>query len=76
MSDTSEKMLTRRAAVEYIRKELGIPISKSTIDKSRMLHGKPQPDGFYGNRELFSEPTLRAYALSIVTTKPTKLIDE
>ena len=76
MPNQPGKMLTRRDVPPYVRAKFGIPVTKSTIDKSRMKYDEPKPDGFYGNKELFTEPTIDEFALSLVTKEPAKLIAE
>jgi hypothetical protein len=71
MQELSKKYLTRRQAVVHIREKYGVPVSKSTIDKR-----PPKPDAYYGNRELFTEPTLKKYAGALISDKPNRLLDD
>jgi hypothetical protein len=61
MSQQIEKLFTRK---------FGIPVSGSTIDKR-----PPQPDRFYGKKQLYSGATLDAYALTLIREKPGKVIE-
>jgi hypothetical protein len=66
-------LLTRKEIPEFIRKEFGIPVAKSTVDKKRMNGEGPKPTGFYGKTELFT-PEVREWALKrLFSDKPTKL---
>lgn len=64
-------LLTRREIPDFIRQSLGVPIHKSTVDKTRMRDTGLKPAGFYGRTELFSRPDVRAWALTLFTDKPT-----
>ncbi len=64
----AERFYTRDEAIQIIREKTGAPISKSTIDKRG-----PTPDRWYGNRCLYTEPTLMTWAQSIISDKPSKL---
>jgi hypothetical protein len=66
-------LLTRRDIPEFIRQEIGIPVTKSTVDKTRMYKTGPKPAGFYGKTELFTRPEVKEWALKLFTDKPTKL---
>ena len=41
-----------------------------------MLIGEPQPDKFYGKKELFLEPTLKEYAVRLISDQPVRLVEE
>jgi hypothetical protein len=70
MSQQIEKLFTRKDALNYIKDKFGIPVSGSTIDKR-----PPQPDRFYGKKQLYSGATLDAYALTLIREKPGKVIE-
>lgn len=70
------RYLTRQQLVEFAKRELSIPLSKSKLDKDRMALNDPRPDKFYGRKELFTEETAKRYVLNLVTDKPTKLLPE
>jgi hypothetical protein len=70
------KYITRRGAIPFIREKFGVPLSKSVLDKSRMLTGQPRPDAFYGAKELFTEKTLKEFAQTLISDKPVKLIND
>jgi hypothetical protein len=76
MPELSEKYRTRREAIEYVRTEFGVPLTKSHLDKDRMVNDQPRPDAFYGRKELFTEPTLKKYALKFITDKPNRFLLE
>jgi len=67
MSDA--KLLTRKALIEFLNKEMGIPVTQSTVDKT-----PPRADGYYGRQCLYSEATARAYGRSLVSEEPKKLV--
>jgi hypothetical protein len=71
----SERLLTRQDLIAFIRQKTGIPLSKSYLDKSRMLAGDPQPDGYYGKKELFTEATALEYAQKVLSKSPRKLLE-
>jgi hypothetical protein len=71
MQELSKRFLTRRQAVVHIRETYGVPVSKSTITKR-----PPKADAYYGNRELYTEPTLKKYAGTLISEKPNKLLDD
>jgi hypothetical protein len=74
LPELSKKYRTRREAIEYVRTEFGVPLTKSHLDKDRMTNGDPKPDAFYGRVELFTEPTLKKYALKLITDKPARFL--
>ena len=66
-------LLTRRDAVEFVRNELGIPLTESTLDKKRMKGEGPEPDSYWGKRELFTPKNIRTCALGLLTDEPADL---
>jgi hypothetical protein len=66
-----KKYFTRRQSVTHIREMYGVPVSKSTFDKR-----PPEPDAFYGNRALYTGPTLKKYAGDLITDRPNRLLDD
>ncbi len=67
MSDTKEPLLTRDQIVEVARTELGIPITKSTIEKAAMNGTGPQPAARYEKAFLYERPVVINWARSLVT---------
>jgi hypothetical protein len=70
-------LLTARQAIEFIRNELGIPITKSTCDKLSMLGQGPAVSRYYGKRRLFTRPGLREWSqVALSTREPSILVDD
>jgi hypothetical protein len=72
-SEDDLPLLTRREAIAFIRKELGVPVTKSTLDKKSMQGEGPPIRAYYGKRQLYSRVDLREWAMSLVTDKPAHL---
>jgi hypothetical protein len=60
-------LLTSRAAVEFIREKTGAPLTLSRFHKDRMRGIAPRPTARFGNRDLFAEQPLLAYANALIT---------
>jgi hypothetical protein len=67
-SPNSEPFLTRQQAADYIRDELGRPMSFSTLTKLCALGEGPEPAAWWGRRPLYSRDGLRAWADARTTT--------
>ena len=67
MSNATEPLLTRNQIVEVARTELGIPITKSTIEKAAMNGTGPQPAARYGKAFLYERIVALNWARSLVT---------
>jgi len=67
-SFNSEPFLTRQQAADFIRGELGRPMSFSTLTKLCALGEGPAPTAWWGRRPLYSRDGLRAWADARTTT--------
>jgi len=67
MSEGKEPLLTRDQIVESAREKLGIPITKSTIEKAAMNGTGPQPAARYGKAFLYEERVALAWARTLIT---------
>lgn len=54
-------LLTRFAAAQFLRSELGYPVSKSTLDKLAVTGGGP-PFQTFGRRVVYQRDDLKAWA--------------
>ena len=66
---TDEALLTIQDAVEFIRRETGIPITRSRIEKDSSNGITPKPAATYGRRYLWRRAEMLDYARSLI--KPT-----
>lgn len=66
MSD-SESLLTRDQIVERVREKLGIPITKSTIEKAAMNGTGPVPAQRYGKTLLYTEAAAFTWARTLTS---------
>jgi len=66
-------LLTRRDGARFIRETLGLPLSKSTIDKKAMRGQGPPIAAYWGKRELYSRKALTEWALSHLSNEPKHL---
>jgi hypothetical protein len=57
-----EKYVTRKAGVELVRTTLGIPLSKSTVEKDACLGRGPKPAAKYGSKCLYHPEEFLRYA--------------
>lgn len=62
----SEPLLTREEAVEAIRRELGIPITKRRIDRAASEGTGPAPKAKYGHSFLYEKETVLAWAQTLI----------
>jgi len=66
-------LVTRREGARLIRETLGLPVTKSTIDKKAMRGQGPPVAGYWGRRELYSRRALTEWALSHLSNEPKHL---
>jgi len=74
--DDEFPLLTTDHAIEFIREELGVPVTKSTFEKRVMQGEGPSVARFYGRRKLYSRPALREWGLSLSTSEPAILVPD
>jgi hypothetical protein len=67
MNDTKEPLLTRDQIVECARQEVGIPITKSTIEKAAMNGIGPQPAARYGKTLLYEKKSALDWVRSLIS---------
>jgi len=65
---SSEPFLTRHQAADFIRDELGRPMSFSTLTKLCALGEGPEPAAMWGRRPLYSKDGLKMWADARTTT--------
>jgi hypothetical protein len=65
-----EPYLTRRQGAEYIRQELGIPLSFSTAEKLGALGEFAQPAMWWGRRPLYTRDGLREWVAGRARPRP------
>ena len=73
LSNDGFPLLTRNDGVQFIRDELGIPLSPSLLNKKCMCGEGPDVAGYWGKRELYTRQNLREWALKLFTNKPAHL---
>jgi hypothetical protein len=66
-------LVTRREGARFIRETLGLPVTKSTIDKKAMRGQGPPVAGYWGRRELYTRKALTEWALSHLSDEPKHL---
>jgi hypothetical protein len=66
--------LTRRAASKHLN-DRGVPVKYSTINKMRMLGNGPEPDLYYGRKELFLPETIERWAEEYLLSRKPALLD-
>ena len=62
MSDDEGKYITRREGARLAQDKLGIPLSKSVIDKDAATGRGPKPSALYGRRHLYTVEEFCRYA--------------
>ena len=67
MSTFKEPLLTRDHIVDAAQTELGIPITKSTIDKAAMNGTGPKPAARYGKAFLYEKSVALDWVRSLIT---------
>ena len=73
LNDEDLPLVTRRDGARFIRETLGLPVTKSTIDKKAMRGQGPPVAGYWGRRELYSRKALTEWALSHLSSEPKHL---
>lgn len=66
MTDANEMLLTIHDAVELIRRETGIPITRSRIIKDSANGITPKPAATFGRRYLWRRAEMLEYARSLI----------
>jgi hypothetical protein len=62
--DNPDRLLTRREAAEWVRAELGRPLTFSTLTKLCALGEGPPAFEVWGRRMLYRKADLQAWALA------------
>ena len=73
LSEDAFPLLTRKDGVQFIRDELGIPLSPSLLDKKCMRGEGPDIAGYWGKREMYTRQKLKEWALKLFTEHPAHL---
>jgi hypothetical protein len=68
MTESNTPLITRDQIVERVREKLGIPITKSTIEKAAMHGTGPKPAEKYGKTLLYREADALAWARTLTTS--------
>jgi hypothetical protein len=68
-----EPFLDRQAIPEFLLKEFGLRVPRSTLAKLSALGRGPQPAKFYGRRCLYERNAIRAWARSLMTDAPSRI---
>jgi hypothetical protein len=77
-TNSNERLLTRREAIELVRTELGIPIGLSTFQcgqrklapcNQRSTFAAPAPAARYGRRYLYRPDDIRAWGRRLIATQ-------
>lgn len=66
MNEINEPLLTREQARELVEKQLGIPLSLSTMNKHVMKGIGPKPAAKYGRRDLYRPSDALEYGKSLI----------
>jgi len=66
MTDANEILITIDDAVALIRKEVGIPITKSRIHKDSAKGIAPKPAATFGRRYLWKPDAMLSYARMLI----------
>jgi hypothetical protein len=56
------RYVTRRDGVKLVREQLGVPLTKSTVDKDSHLGRGPKPVAKYGPKHLYTPEEFLRYA--------------
>jgi hypothetical protein len=59
---SEERYVTRREGVKLVNETLGIPLTKSVVDKDAHLGRGPKPAAFYGPKHLYTPEEFLRYA--------------
>ena len=68
--DDQVPLLTMRAAVMLIRKELGIPLPESRFKKDSASGIAPRPDAIYGRTHLYRPGKILTYGRTLIKAFP------
>jgi hypothetical protein len=66
MENNSPPHITRRGIVALAKDELGLPLSKSHLDKLAMLGKGPKPLGEFGGRHIYDRGAVIAWLKSTI----------
>jgi len=66
-------LLTRKDGIQFVRDELGFPLSASLLDKKCMRGEGPDAAGYWGKREMYTRQKLKEWALKLFTEHPAHL---
>jgi hypothetical protein len=66
MDNDNTPLVTIDAAVELVREETGVPITKSRIHKDSAAGIAPRPDAIYGRRYLWRREKILDYARGLI----------
>jgi hypothetical protein len=64
---SEERYVTRREGVELVKQQLGIPLTKSVVDKDAHLGRGPKPAALYGHVHLYTPEEFLRYARNRIT---------
>jgi hypothetical protein len=73
LSEDAFPLLTRKDSVQFVRDELGFPLSPSLLDKKCMRGEGPDIAGYWGKREMYTRQKLKEWALKLFTEHPAHL---
>ena len=54
-------LLTRKDGIQFVRDELGFPLSASLLDKKCMRGEGPDAAGYWGKREMYTRQKLKEW---------------
>jgi hypothetical protein len=66
MDNTDFPLVTRRAGIELVQRQLGIPLKKTVVNNAVAAGTGPTPVGRYGNCDLFRPNEFLDWARSLV----------
>ena len=66
METSSPPHITRRGIVALAKDELGLPFSKSHLDKLAVLGKGPKPLGEFGGRHIYDRGTVITWLRSMI----------
>jgi hypothetical protein len=66
-------LLTRKDSIQFVRNQLGFPLSPSLFDKKCMRGEGPDIAGYWGKREMYTRQKLKEWALKLFTEHPAHL---
>ena len=68
----TEPLLTRAEAIEIIKRELGIPVAKRTLDRAAINGTGPTPKAKYGHAFLYEKDAVLSWAQTLITVLGTE----